>query len=110
MKKPATTILIAACTLFTGASASFNAMAQSEAFALSAVSVMPFASLMVAGSAGGSTANCAVGVWRHRHGLPATKRPFNLQIKVVMLHVLKCVVLVQHPQNLQGNITPVATV
>ena len=61
MKKPATTILIAACTLFTGASASFNAMAQSEASALSAVSAMPLASVVVASSAGGSTANCVVG-------------------------------------------------
>ena len=51
MKNTATTILIAACALFTGASASFNAMAQSEVSALSAVSAMPLASVVVAGSA-----------------------------------------------------------
>ncbi len=51
MKYPITTILIAACAICTGATASFNASAQSEASTLSALSAMPLASVVVGGSA-----------------------------------------------------------
>ena len=51
MNNSLTTILIAACAMFSGATASFNVYAQSEASALSDVSAMPLASIVGAGSA-----------------------------------------------------------
>lgn len=54
MQSKFTTVLIAACALFAGASASFNAQANGEASALSALSVMPVASVVGAASVGAS--------------------------------------------------------
>lgn len=51
MKHRITTYLIAACAALTGATASFDVKAQSEASALSAVSAMPLASVVAGGSA-----------------------------------------------------------
>ncbi len=51
MKLPLTSILIAACAAFSGATASFDVRAQSEASVLSAVSAMPLASVVAGGSA-----------------------------------------------------------
>ena len=51
MKNISATYLIAACALFTGASMSFDAKAQSEASAISAVSALPLASVVLGASA-----------------------------------------------------------
>ena len=51
MKKLTATYLIAACALFCWAAVPFDAQAQAEASALSAVSALPVASVVVAGSA-----------------------------------------------------------
>ena len=51
MRYQFTTYLIALCVAFTGATASFDAKAQNEASALSAISAMPLASVVAAGSA-----------------------------------------------------------
>jgi hypothetical protein len=51
MKHQITTYLIALCAAFTGATASFNAKAHSEASALSALSTMPLASVVAGNSA-----------------------------------------------------------
>jgi len=51
MKYPALSLLIAACAMLTGATASFDVNAQSEASALSALSLMPVASVVVGASA-----------------------------------------------------------
>ena len=55
MKHTFATLLIAACAFATCAGASFNAQAQSEASALSALSVMPIASVVGAASVGASS-------------------------------------------------------
>lgn len=55
MQSKFATVLIAACAVFSGASASFNAQAQSEVSALSALSAMPIASVVGAASVGAST-------------------------------------------------------
>jgi hypothetical protein len=54
MKKLLTTFLIATFVAVTGAGASFEARAQSGASALSTLSALPLASVVVAGSAAGS--------------------------------------------------------
>lgn len=54
MKKLIAVSLLACSAAFAGLGASFDARAQSEASALSAVSALPLASVMVAGSAAGS--------------------------------------------------------
>lgn len=51
MRRSIAPVLIAVCALFTGAGASFQAQAQSEASALSAISAMPLASVVVGASA-----------------------------------------------------------
>ena len=51
MKHQVTTYLIALCAALTGATASFDVRAQSEASALSAISAMPLASVVAGGSA-----------------------------------------------------------
>jgi hypothetical protein len=51
MRNTFASILIATCAMFTGATASFNAQAHGDASALSALSAMPIASVVVAGSA-----------------------------------------------------------
>jgi len=50
MKRQFASYLIAVCALLTGATASFNVQAQSEASGLSAVSAMPVASVVVGAS------------------------------------------------------------
>ena len=54
MQIPFATLLIAACAAFAGATSSFDAKAQSDALALSAVSALPLASVTVVGAAAGS--------------------------------------------------------
>lgn len=51
MKNKLTSFSIAACTLFTLASVSFDTFAQSEASAISAVSALPVASVIIGASA-----------------------------------------------------------
>lgn len=51
MKHRIATLVIAACAVMTGATASFDVRAQSEVSALSALSALPLASVVVAGSA-----------------------------------------------------------
>jgi hypothetical protein len=51
MRKKFATYLIAACTMMTGATASFHAQAQNGASTLSAVSALPVASVVVGTSA-----------------------------------------------------------
>ncbi|HCY16651.1 MAG: hypothetical protein A2Z93_14910 [Curvibacter sp. GWA2_64_110] len=54
MKHRLATVLIAVCAIFVGASAAFDVKAQTDASALSAVSALPVASVVVAGSAAAS--------------------------------------------------------
>ena len=56
MKHQIATFLIAACVAATGATASFDAKAQSKATALSAVSALPLASVIIAGAAASGAA------------------------------------------------------
>lgn len=60
MKKSLATVLLAACTAFAGVSAPLQAQAQSEASV--ALSMMPVASVLVAGSAVGASATAVVAV------------------------------------------------
>ncbi|MGJ7613223.1 MULTISPECIES: hypothetical protein [unclassified Variovorax] len=60
MKKSIATVLLAACAAFAGISAPFQAQAQSDASV--ALSMMPVASVLVAGSAVGASATAVVAV------------------------------------------------
>jgi hypothetical protein len=54
MKHRFATVLIAVCAIFAGAGVAFDAKAQTDASALSAVSALPVASVVTAGSAAAS--------------------------------------------------------
>ena len=58
MKHQFATISIAACVAMTGASASFDAKAQSEATALSTLSAFPLASVIIFGAAAYAGSSC----------------------------------------------------
>lgn len=62
MKKSIAAVLLAACTAFAGVALPFQAQAQAQSDASVALSMMPVASVLVAGSAVGASATAVVAV------------------------------------------------